>query len=60
MTSEQQPDISSPPMLTLAAPAASIARPTKTVEVVRAESELLAIDELMADLTAEFVNEAQR
>lgn len=32
----------------------------KSVEIVRAESELNAIDELMADLTADFVSEATR
>ncbi|HUG66204.1 MAG TPA: hypothetical protein VMM76_00550 [Pirellulaceae bacterium] len=55
MTREQQLDVTSPRMLTLSIPKASVARPTKTVEIVRAESELLAIDELMADLTNEFV-----
>jgi len=57
MTREQQSDVVSPRMLTLAVPAASVARPMKTVEIVRAESELRAIDELMADLTAELVAE---
>jgi hypothetical protein len=57
MTREQQLDMSSPSMLTLSAPASSAARPTKTVEIIRAESELLAIDELMADLTDEFIAE---
>ena len=60
MTSLPQADVSSPRMLTLAIPAPSIARPTKTVEIIRAESELQAIDALMADLTAEFVADAQR
>jgi hypothetical protein len=46
-------------MLTLAVPAPSVVRPTKTVEIVRAESELRAIDELMAALTAEFVAECK-
>ncbi len=46
-------------MLTLAVPSPSVARPTKTIEIVRAESELRAIDELMADLTAEFVADAK-
>ncbi|MBI2478825.1 MAG: hypothetical protein HYV60_09375 [Planctomycetia bacterium] len=55
MTREQHSDVVSPRMLTLAVPSPSVARPTKTVEIVRAESELLAIDELMADLTDEFV-----
>lgn len=33
-------------------------RSTKTVEIIRAESELQAIDELMADLAEDFVAEA--
>ncbi|HRX79443.1 MAG TPA: hypothetical protein P5307_10315 [Pirellulaceae bacterium] len=57
MTRELQSDVSSTRALTLAVPSPSIARPTKTVEIVRAESELLAIDELMADLTNEFVSD---
>ena len=55
MTREQQSDASSTRTLTLAAPVPTIVRPTKTIEIVRAESELLAIDELMADLSNEFV-----
>ncbi|MDA1052958.1 MAG: hypothetical protein O3C40_21100 [Planctomycetota bacterium] len=55
MTLEQKSVVGSTQTLTLAVPARSIARSTKTVEIVRAESELLAIDELMADLTNEFV-----
>lgn len=60
MTRDQQLDASSTQPLTMAVPAPSIARPTKPVEIVRAESELRAIDELMADLTAEFVADAKR
>ena len=55
MTREQQPEAVSTRMLTLAVPTAAVARPTKSVEIVRAESELRAIDELMTDLTDEFV-----
>ena len=55
MTREQQPEGASTRTLTLAMPSAAIARPTKSVEIIRAESELRAIDELMADLTDEFV-----
>ena len=60
MTQLQQSDVSSTQAYTLAVPAARIAHPTKTIEIVRAESELLAIDQLMADLTAEFVADARR
>jgi hypothetical protein len=60
MIHEQQSDVTSTRTLTLAVPAPGISQPTGTVEIVRAESELLAIDELMADLTAEFVAEAKR
>lgn len=60
MTHEKQSDVISPRMLTLAAPAPSVTRPTQAIDIVRAESELLAIDELMADLTAEFVADAMR
>ena len=58
MTLEQQSNVTSPPTLTMAVPASRIAQPTEIVEVVRAESELRAIDELMAELTTEFVAEA--
>ncbi|MCA9147399.1 MAG: hypothetical protein H6821_12755 [Planctomycetaceae bacterium] len=57
MTCEPKSDVTSTGALTLAVPSPSVARPTKTIEIVRAESELLAIDELMADLTNEFVSD---
>jgi hypothetical protein len=60
MIREQQSDVAPPRMLTLAVPPRAITRPTENVVIVRAESELLAIDELMADLTAEFVADAIR
>jgi hypothetical protein len=60
MTREQQPEAVTTRMLTLAVPSAAAARPTRSVEIIRAESELRAIDELMADLTDEFVAEAAR
>jgi hypothetical protein len=34
--------------------------PTKSVDIVRAESELAAIDELMADLSVEFLADSSR
>ncbi len=59
MMLDPQPSTTAP--LTYSTPL--IARPTEqqsqSVEIVRAESELNAIDELMADLTADFVSEAK-
>jgi hypothetical protein len=60
MTREQQAEAVSTRLLTLAIPSAAAARPTRSVEIIRVESELRAIDELMADLTDEFVAEAAR
>ncbi len=57
---DQQASTSS--ILTYATPlnGSTKAQPPKSVEVVRAERELNAIDELMADLTDEFVADAKR
>lgn len=60
MTDLQQSDASSTRTLTLAVPSPRVAQPTTAIEIVRAESELRAIDELMAELTDEFVAEAKR
>ncbi len=57
---DQQPAQS--PLLTYATPllANPTVPPASSVEIVRAESELNAIDELMADITADFVREVKR
>ena len=60
MTYQQQSNASSGQTFTLAVPSAKVAQPTKAIEIVRAESELRAIDELMAELTDEFVADARQ
>lgn len=59
MSHELQATANSPIAFSLATPPASIVRPTKSIDIVRVESELLAIDELMSDLTADFVSDAK-
>ncbi|MEO8497078.1 MAG: hypothetical protein ABI614_18555 [Planctomycetota bacterium] len=60
MTHKQQSSASRTRTLTLGVPSPKVAQPTKAIAVVRAESELLAIDELMAELTIDFVAEVNR
>lgn len=54
MTTKQEPEIRSSHTLILVPPTPDVAKTNQPIAIIRAENELLAIDELMADLSQEF------